>query len=86
MGMDVIFILGASAAFLTTLGFFPQVIKAHRTKHTKDLSLIMYLFLCAGLILWIAYGLLLKQTPIIAANAVTLVLCLYIVFLKVKYG
>ena len=86
MAMDYIFILGASAAFLTTLGFFPQVIKAHNTKHTKDLSLIMYVLLCAGLILWIAYGILLRQAPIIAANVVTLALCLYIVFLKIKYG
>jgi MtN3 and saliva related transmembrane protein len=84
--MDHIFLLGASAAILTTAGFFPQVIKAHRTKHTKDLSLIMYVMLCAGLVLWIAYGISLMQFPIIAANVVTLALCLYIVFLKIKYG
>ncbi len=84
--MNHIFFIGASAALLTTAGFFPQVIKAHKTRHTKDLSLIMYILLCAGLILWVAYGLLLRQAPIIAANAVTLVLCLYIVFLKIKYG
>ena len=80
------FIFGALAALLTTVAFLPQVIKAHRTRQTKDLSLIMYIMLSIGLILWTTYGLLLKETPIIAANAVTLVLCLYIVFLKIKYG
>jgi MtN3 and saliva related transmembrane protein len=84
--MDHTFLIGSSAAFLTTLGFFPQVIKTHRTKHTKDLSLIMYVLLCAGFILWIVYGLMLRQTPIVAANVITLALCLYIVFLKIKYG
>jgi len=77
---------GAIAALLTTIAFFPQVIKAHRTRQTKDLSLIMYVMLSIGLILWTTYGILLGQVPIIAANAVTLVLCLYIVFLKIKYG
>jgi len=80
------FVFGALAALLTTVAFFPQVVKAHRTKQTSDLSLIMYIMLSVGLSLWIIYGLLLKEIPIIAANAVTLVLCLYIVFLKMKYG
>jgi MtN3 and saliva related transmembrane protein len=84
--MDRIFMFGAIAALLTTIAFFPQVIKAHRTRQTKDLSLIMYVMLSIGLILWTTYGILLGQVPIIAANGVTLVLCIYIVFLKIKYG
>jgi len=84
--MDHIFVLGMIAASLTTVAFFPQVIKAHNTRETKDLSLIMYVLLSIGLILWTTYGILLNEMPIIAANGVTLILCLYIVFLKKKYG
>lgn len=80
------FIYGASAAILTTVAFFPQVIKAHRSRHTKDLSLIMYIMLSIGVALWVIYGLLMGAIPIIAANSVTLVMCLYIVCLKIKYG
>jgi len=84
--MDNIFILGASAAIFTTAAFLPQVIKAHKTRHTKDLSLAMYLMFITGLILWTIYGVLLKQAPIIAANGVTLMLSVYILYLKIKYG
>lgn len=84
--MDPIFIIGSLAATLTTVAFLPQVIKAHETKHTKDLSLIMYVLLAIGLVLWTVYGLFLMSLPIILANTVTLVLCFYLLYLKVKYG
>ena len=84
--MNCLFLLGSSAAVLTTISFFPQVIKAHKTRETKDLSLVMYLLFSMGLVLWTAYGIMLREAPIIAANSVTLIMCLYIVYLKVKYG
>ena len=84
--MSHAFILGTSAALLTTVAFFPQVIKAHKTRETKDLSLVIYVIFSLGLMLWTIYGLLLNSAPIIAANAITLMMCSYIVYLKVKYG
>ena len=84
--MDNIFLLGTSAALFTTISFLPQVIKAHKTRETKDLSLVMYIIFSIGLMLWTIYGVLLNSAPIIAANAITLMMCSYIVYLKVKYG
>jgi MtN3 and saliva related transmembrane protein len=84
--MDSIFIVGIIAAILTTAAFVPQVIKAHQSKHTHDLSLLMYVLFAAGITLWIIYGLSLNSIPVIAANSVTLVLSLYLIFLKIKYG
>ena len=84
--MDIIFILGSVAAVLTTVAFMPQVIKAHRTRHTKDLSLMMYILLTFGLILWATYGVLLGELPIILANSFTLLMTFYILYLKVKNG
>lgn len=84
--MDVLFLTGISAAFLTTVAFLPQVIKAHQTKHTKDLSFVMLVLLIFGLVLWTIYGIVLNQVPIILPNSITLMLCLYLMFLKVKYG
>lgn len=68
------------------MSFLPQVIKAYRTKETKDLSLGMYVTFSIGLIVWMVYGLLLQQIPIIAANGVTLAISFCIIYLKVKYG
>jgi MtN3 and saliva related transmembrane protein len=84
--MDVLFIIGMVAATLTTASFLPQVIKAHRSKHTRDLSLVMFLLLSAGIVLWIVYGVLLREAPIIIANSVTLGLCSYLIYLKTRYG
>jgi len=84
--MNNALMLGTTAAFLTTISFLPQVIKAHKTRETKDLSLVMYILFSIGLMLWTIYGFLLNSAPIIAANAITLMMCSYIVYLKVKYG
>jgi len=84
--MDPIFIIGVMAAVLTTTAFLPQVIKAHTSKHTKDLSLVMFVLFSAGLILWIVYGIALRSIPVITANAVTVLLSFYLIYLKIKYG
>jgi len=84
--MDIIFVTGLLAAVLTTIAFLPQVLKAYTTKHTKDLSLVMFVLFSLGLILWTIYGIALNSLPIILANTVTLAMSLYLLFLKVRYG
>ncbi len=74
------------AAVCTTGAFFPQVIKTLKTKDTKGISLLMYSVTTLGIFLWLVYGLLINDTPIILANAVTIVLTLSILLLKVKHG
>jgi len=78
-------IIGFSAAVCTTLAFVPQVIKAIKTKQTKDISLLMYSIMITGLILWLSYGLILNDAPIIAANTVSLALNMIVFGLKLKY-
>ncbi len=82
----MMFYVGMLAAVFTTVAFLPQVIKAFKTKHTKDLSLIMYVLFSLGLLLWIVYGFYLGSIPIIAANLITLVFSLFLVGLKIIYG
>jgi len=83
--MDWIFWLGTAAALLTTAAFLPQVIKAHTSQRTQDLSLAMYVMFSCGLLLWIIYGLAYRALPIIAANSVTLLLSLSLIYLKIKH-
>ncbi|MFC1637626.1 SemiSWEET family sugar transporter [Candidatus Margulisiibacteriota bacterium] len=84
--MDHVFVIGIIAACLTTAAFVPQVVKAHISKQTKDISLVMCVLLAAGVALWTIYGIFLRFIPIIAANSIILVLSLYLIFLKRKYG
>lgn len=83
--MGWITLLGFAAGTLTTLSFVPQVHKAWRSKRCDDLSLSMLLAFGAGVLLWLVYGLVLRKSPIIVANAVTLALILVLLFLKARY-
>lgn len=79
-------VIGFLAAAFTTVSYFPQVMKALKTKETKDLSLLMLLFLSSGLFLWFVYGLIINDLPIIIANFITFVLAFLVLLLKIKYG
>jgi MtN3 and saliva related transmembrane protein len=66
--------LGLVAGTLTTLSFLPQLVKAWKSRSTHDISSGMLALFSAGLVLWIVYGVIVTDLPVIAANAVTLVL------------
>lgn len=72
--MDSTTIIGNIAALLTTTSFLPQAIKTIKTRDTASLSFPMYLLFVTGVTLWLIYGVLNQQMPIIVGNFVTLVL------------
>lgn len=83
--MTLITTIGLLAALLTTISFLPQVIKSWKIRKTRDISLPMYIILVTGLFLWLIYGILIKDLPLILANLVTLILASSVLFLKIKY-
>lgn len=74
--------IGAVAGSLTTLAFVPQVVKTLRTRQTRDISTAMWLMFCAGVALWLVYGVLLGAWPVIIANALTLALAAVVLAIK----
>ena len=83
--MDKLTVIGFVAAICTTISFLPQAVKVIKTKQTKDLSLEMYLTFTVGVFLWLVYGIIGKDLPIIIANAITLVFAITILIMKIKY-
>ncbi len=77
--------LGLIAGALTSVSFLPQVIKTWRSRSASDLSLSMFGIFSLGVTLWLFYGLRVNSVPIIAANALTLALCLVILYFKLKF-
>ena len=77
--------IGFFAALCTTIAFLPQAIKVYQTKSTKDISLLMFLIFTIGVFSWLIYGLIINDYPVILANAVTLILSLFILLYKIKY-
>jgi len=84
--MTPVTLLGLAAAFCTTVAYLPQVVQAWRTRSTKDLSLPMLLVLTTGLLLWLIYGAIIRDVPLIAANSVTFVLTGTILYFKLRHG
>lgn len=83
--MDFHTIIGLTAGFCTTLAFLPQALKTWKTKSAKDLSLGMYSVFCAGILLWLTYGILIDDIPIILTNFVSLILASSILYFKLSF-
>jgi MtN3 and saliva related transmembrane protein len=85
-GMSVPDLLGYTAAFLTTTSFVPQAWLTFRTRDVSGISLSMYSAFTLGIALWLVYGVVIAAWPIVTANAVTLLLALSILLMKLRYG
>ena len=79
-------LIGYAAALLTTLSFVPQAWLTFRTRNVQGISLGMYSAFTLGVALWLGYGLALRAWPVVAANAVTLMLALSILVMKLRFG
>lgn len=85
INMDIVNVIGLTAAFLTTVSSLPQVIKTIKLKETREISFWMWTFLSIGIFLWLIYGIYKNDMPIILANSVSLFLVLIVLVLKIKY-
>ena len=77
-------LVGSIAAFLTTVAFVPQAYKVYKTNQTKDLSLFLFLIFSLGVFMWLIYGIMKEDLPIMIANSITLFLSLYILYKKIR--
>jgi MtN3 and saliva related transmembrane protein len=79
-------LLGFAAAALTSLCWLPQTWRTLRTRDTRAISLWTQLLLACGTVLWLVYGVQILSWPVIAANALTLLLVLAIITMKLRFG
>ncbi len=84
--MSIEILVSATAATLTTAAFVPQALHIIRYKETRAISLFMYVAFAVGVALWLVFGCLIGNLPIIVSNAITLGLALAIIAMKLKYG
>ncbi|MFO7258182.1 MAG: SemiSWEET transporter [Bacteroidota bacterium] len=85
MTKDMIQMLGLVAGACTTIAFLPQVIKTWRSRSAKDLSLSMFSIFTLGVSLWLVYGFLDNNIPVIAANLITLMLAATLLVFKFRF-
>lgn len=84
MNMGLIETVGFLASILSILNQFPQAIKILRSNDTQSISLVMYCIVVVCISLWLVYGILLKDGPLIWANALSLVPITYIFIVKLR--
>ncbi|ROI14388.1 SemiSWEET transporter [Epilithonimonas hominis] len=74
-------VLGLIAGGITSIAMIPQLIKVITEKNAEDISVAMLLVLITGLSLWVWYGILQNELPIILSNSfsvlvnITLLIC-----------
>ncbi len=83
--MDSITLLGLLAGAFTTFSFVPQLVKIWKSRSTHDISLVMYAVISTGIVLWLVYGIIIQDTPVIVANIVALFFTLSILAFKLRY-
>lgn len=79
-------LVGTLAATLTTIAFIPQAWMTWKSKRAEGISLGMYSIFTTGVALWLLYGMIIGAWPVIIANLLTLVLALFILVMKLRFG
>ena len=78
--------LGFVAGALVTCSIIPQLIRVFKLRSAREISMLFTTMLLLGVIIWLAYGILLGLAPVIAWNAVGAVLVALLIYAKLKYG
>jgi MtN3 and saliva related transmembrane protein len=77
--------LGLVAGTLTSIAAIPQLVKTLRTRHARDISVWQPLLLAIGIALWLVYGILIHDLPLVLANIVPLICNIMLTILKLRY-
>ena len=77
-------LVGIAAACLSTSSFLPQAWRIWRTRSARDVSLIMYLMLMAGTLVWLTYGALIGSFSLIISNLAGVVMIGSVLVLKIQ--
>lgn len=83
--MEPIDILGMVAGSISAVTFLPQVIKTWKTKSADDISLLMFCFATASVVMWLVYGIIKESVPIIYTNSLVLVCSLIMLYFKFRF-
>ena len=81
--MEIATIIGICATVASTVSFVPQAWKIIKSRQTHDISTAMYAVTVIGFGLWMAYGVVLVQWPLILTNGLCLVLSAFILTMKI---
>lgn len=77
-------LVGMLAGTLTAASWLPQVAKTWKTRSAGDFSWGYIATFTAGVLMWLAYGALMRDPAVVVANIVTFGLLLIVISVKAK--
>lgn len=77
--------IGYAAAVLGTICWIPQALQVWRTRDTRSLSLVAQVLFLVTVTLWLIYGVMIVDWPLILANIVSVTAMISIVTAKLKF-
>lgn len=77
--------LGLVAGAVTSCAVIPQVVKAYRSRHVRDISIWQPVILVFGMGLWLLYGIMIHDIPLIAANIFSIFCNAFLIAMKIIY-
>ena len=77
---------GFLAGILTSGAAIPQVLQTYRTKQARDLSMMQLVLLTLGMLLWLIYGVSIKDYPLIIANSFSICCYTSLIVMKLQYA
>jgi MtN3 and saliva related transmembrane protein len=83
--MNITDVVGLFAGICVTISVIPQILKVWKTKKVRQISLLTFSVLTFGIAIWVVYGILKNDLPIIITNSISLLLNLIMVYFIIYY-
>lgn len=84
--MDTTQMIGIGAGILTASSTLPQLVKIIKEKKAADVSILMIIVLIVGLSLWVVYGLMQNDWPLIVTNSFSVLVNILLLIYRLRYG
>lgn len=84
--LEVVDIIGIIGGILVIICLLPQLITIIKNKSAKDVSLIMYIILLSGQILWMVYGILKNDLQVMITNIISGIITLIIIICAIYFN
>jgi MtN3 and saliva related transmembrane protein len=77
--------LGFLAGTVTSISVIPQIVKAYKSRHVRDISIWQPVLLNVGMCLWLTYGIVIGDIPLILANIFSIICNTMLIIMKLFF-
>ena len=83
--MEITSIIGIAAGICTSVSLLPQLFKIIKEKKAEAISYFMLFILLTGLALWVWYGIMQEDYPIIVTNSFSFIVNALVIIFTIRY-